>query len=189
MAILKFTKKEFWYLFLMCALPVHIWNFILLFRDAEWVVDQFGMDNLIGYSAYSMVFALGESFIFFLAVILGSLLLPRRWDKETTLATLSSLGIIILLWAIINQTYFIFVESSPAWFEWIRIRIFYNQDWVFIILGILIIASVIVPIIYIERVQKLKFFLLAAIDRLVLLVGLYLFFDVIGLITILFRIT
>ena len=187
MPIRKFSKFEYWNLFLMCALPIHIWNFVLLIRDSDWVVDQFGADVFTGYAAYSMVFAFGESLLYFLSIILIGTLLPKRWDKQITLTTLSILGVIILLWAIINQLYFLLLNSSPAWFEWIRIRVYYNQDWVFILLVLIIFASIGLPIVIVERNQKLKTILLSAIDRLSMLSILYLLLDLIGAVISIYR--
>lgn len=187
LAIKKYTRKEFLYLFLIAALPIHIWNFIMLFRDMNWMLEEYQFDVVLGYVAYSIAVAFVESLIFFPVALILSLFLPTRWQKETSLAVLATLTTVLSLWAISNQVYFLILESPPAWFTWIRLRVYYHQGLGFSILMCVILISIILPIFLIKKNPKFKKNILLAIDRLVLLTGIYFIVDIISIGYLVFR--
>ena len=56
----RYTRQGLWTLFLMCALPLHIWTLILAFRDLPWLTDRTNAWDAFGVMSYGLIFALVE---------------------------------------------------------------------------------------------------------------------------------
>ena len=65
----RYTRQGLWTLFLMCALPLHIWTLILAFRDLPWLTDRTNAWDAFGVMAYGLIFALAESILLFLVFL------------------------------------------------------------------------------------------------------------------------
>lgn len=183
----RFTKKDLQNLFLVIAFPIHAWSIIQVLRDVGLVYDQQGGGILTGYIAYSMVFAFFETAVFFILFFLLGHLLPKRWAGEKTLAILSQWGIVLSLWGVANQVYFILLESPPEFLSWVLLRVAHRQQLGFTILLVTVVLSVVLPLILTTRYEKIKNGTIAIIERISLLSILYLVFDFISFIIIVFR--
>ena len=71
----KLTKSELLYAFAFCALPVHLWTIYNMLRDVPAWILYMDVWDLIGTISYTLAFALLETFILFLLLVLFSLLL------------------------------------------------------------------------------------------------------------------
>lgn len=189
MAIYKsrLNVKEVISLFGVIVFPIHAWSIFLVLKDFEWVYDQQGTGILIGYAAYSLLFAFVESFIFLVFLFLLSHLLPKQWSGRKSLTILSQGALAITFWAIANQVFFLLLESPPEFLSWILLRVPFRQTLGFTILIILILTSIILPLILVERSKKYENGVIAIIQRISLLSSLYLVLDFISLIIIIFR--
>lgn len=183
----RLNKKEVIDLFLVIVFPIHAWSIFLILRDVDWVIAEQSVGILIGYTAYSLVFAFIESLLFFLLLFLLSHLLPLQWAGQKTLSILSLWILIISLWAIANQVFFLFLESPPKFFSWILLRVPFHQKLGFTLLVFLVIISIILPLFLVVRSNKFKNGVIAIISRISLLSSLYLALDFISLIIIIFR--
>src|SRR5512146_946653 len=97
----------------MCALPLHAWTMILAFRDLSWLTDRTNAWDAVGVLCYGLVFAFIESvLVFVLAVGLGYLL-PARWDVKQRVAVMSVLSLLVSLWAIVSQLFFLTGTRVP----------------------------------------------------------------------------
>jgi len=182
-----YTGQKLWHLFLMCAFPLHLWTIILAFRDISWNAERSNMWDAIGTVSYGVIFALAESLIIFLIVVLLGFLISKCWDAEKRITLLSVLVLVDALWSILSQYYFLARLSIPTGMIHFLstsnhpIRIIYA----FIVPPV--ILSALLPTYLILKSERALQFFLAVIDRLTLLMSFYLFFDFIGLVIVLIR--
>ncbi|GAB4398487.1 MAG: hypothetical protein OHK003_20810 [Anaerolineales bacterium] len=189
MAIFKkyYSKQGLWTLFLMCALPLHLWTFFLAFRDFDWISERTNSWDAVGVIAYGLIFALTESVIVFITAGILGFLISAKWDEKRRIALMSVLVTILSLWSIFNQTYFLRQMPPPDWF--ISIAIQTGRPLVFLYLLALtaIIISVIVPTYLTLNSDKTIQAIREGTERLSLLMAMYLVFDFGALIIILVR--
>ncbi|HET6847017.1 MAG TPA: hypothetical protein VFH29_09295, partial [Anaerolineales bacterium] len=103
----RYTRGGLWSLFLMSALLQHAWTIILAFNDLGWLTDRTNAWDAIGVLCYGLLFALIESAVLFLVFAILGFLLPRRWEPERRIAALGCLVLVLSLWAIISQWFFL----------------------------------------------------------------------------------
>lgn len=182
-----YSKQGLWSLFLMCAFPLHAWTLILAFRDLSWLTDRTNAWDAVGVTAYGLLFAFTESVAIFLIAALMGFLVTRYWDSNRRISLLSVLVLILSLWAMVSQLYFLAGVSVPDglidFFAHIShpVRILY---------GIALAAvtpTVLVPALLILRSDKALQFTKGLIERLSLLTMFYLLFDVEGLVIVIIR--
>jgi hypothetical protein len=110
-----YTWPGLWTLFLICALPIHLWALILAVKDFSWVAERTNTWDAMGVLSYAMVFAFVESLVVTLAAALLGFLISRRfWDQDRRIALLGTLVVITALWAIAGQLYFLYEISIPS---------------------------------------------------------------------------
>ena len=189
LAIFKryYTKSDIFNLFMIVAFPIHLWSIYLILSDIEWVAERTVFADAIGYASYSLVFALLESLILLIPLVLLGFLLPKAWNGRQRIAMLGTLFVVVSVWAIIAQVYNI-VDKEPYTIWW---RIIYHTQrfeiYTFFAMLLILLASAGVPAYFITRSEKWVNAAQAVIERLVLLSALYLVFDLIGLVIVIFR--
>ena len=178
----KLTKSESLKLLLVCALPVHFWAILMVFKEAETMLYKRDLIYGLGFSGYLLGLAILESLLFFAFIYLLILLFPKRWQGKTIYLTAIGIALVIAFWALANRLYFFFLEPSPAWFEWIRIRVYYRQALIHPLIWILVILSAGMPVLLIPRLRRVQNFVDTLAEKLIVLAPLYLFFDILGLV-------
>ncbi len=179
--------RQLFTLFLLCAVPIHLWSILMLLNDYAWVVEQHSLDTYIGYVDYALLAALIESLVVAgLFYILG-LLVSRKWMYDKRLAVLVAALIAVSVWAIIGQVFFLLRESPPGWLAWILLRLPFHRTEALLFLWVLVIASIALPVFFILRGSKLEPTLLALLDRLTVLAGFYLVLDGFALLLVVYR--
>ena len=182
-----YSKQGLWSLFLMCAFPLHAWTLILAFRDLSWLTDRTNAWDAVGVTAYGLLFAFTESVAIFLIAALMGFLVTRYWDSNRRISLLSVLVLILSLWAMVSQLYFLAGVSVPD----ALINFFAHISHpVRILYGIALAAvtpTVLVPALLILRSDKALQFTKGLIERLSLLTMFYLLFDVAGLVIVIIR--
>jgi hypothetical protein len=183
----RYTPSGLWSLFLMCALPLHAWTLLLAFRDIAWLTERTNSWDAIGVLCYGLLFALAESLAFFVVFVLLGLLLPRRWEPERRIALLGVYALVLALWAIVAQLFFLanmrlsgriieFLVASP------------HPLWVIYgVLLVLVLITFLVPLWAIGRPGGRLKFVGALIEKLALLGMFYLLFDVAALVIVVIR--
>ncbi|MBN2044103.1 MAG: hypothetical protein JW757_03705 [Anaerolineales bacterium] len=184
----KLTNAETLKLLLVCALPVHFWAIISLIYDLSWYLRKRNLLYFLGVSGYSLGFAILESLVFFGFIYLLTFLFPKTWKKSSHMAVASTLALVIAFWAIVNQAYLLLTEISPAWFEWIMLRVYYRQHQLYPIFWILLLASAIFPIVLLPRWERGQNAAIALTEKLTVLVPIYLLFDLIGIGAAIYRV-
>ena len=159
----------------------------MTFRDVEWVAERTNFGDAIGFIGYDLLFALAESVLAWAFILLLSFLLPKQWERQIRLASLGSLIFIISGWAILGQLYFLTGHQAPEWF--LRFAISTGHPlWVLYGTALTTIpASIAVPIFLLVRFPQVREKVMAIFDRIVVLSGIYLFLDFIGIVIVITR--
>jgi hypothetical protein len=141
----------------------------------------------VGVLSYGLLFAFVESVLLFLVAAVLGLIIPRRWEPDRRIAVLSALVLILTLWAMVEQLFFLMnVQVHDAIIDLLvrsghPLRIMYPA-----ILGI-VGASFLLPVWAIWRTSRGARVMGALIDRLGLLAILYLVFDAAALVIVIIR--
>lgn len=183
----RYSRPGLWSLFLMCALPLHVWTLILAFRDVSWVAARTNAWDAVGIISYGLVFAFIESLTVFLAVALLGVLVSTRWPEDRRIALLGVLAIAAGAWAIAAQAYFVWSLHLPAAFLEFLARSAHPLRILFALGFGLVIPTVFLPAWAVLRSDRFLGSVQAAIERLAVLIGFYLFLDILGLLVIIIR--
>ena len=183
----RYSKQGLWSLFLMCAFPLHFWTLILVFRDIQWMTERTNVWDALGVASYAMVFAFLESLLLFLILMLLGFLVPTQWTREMRIALLAVLFLILSVWAMLSQLYFLAAVQTPGWFIFLMARTGHPVRILYALALILVTPTLALPAWFALRSEKFLKSVNSLIERLSLLSGLYLFFDVAGLIIVIIR--
>jgi hypothetical protein len=182
-----YSIQDLWALFLMCAFPLHLWTLLLAFRDISWVAERTNFGDAIGVMSYGVIFAFLESLLVFLIAFLLGLLVPLGWGRDKRLAIISTLALVLALWAIITQLYGMQVWSIPDALPGLLAYSSHPLRYIYIIALIIVAPTVILPILTIYRSEKTLAKILDMIGRISLLTMFYLLLDLIALIIVVVR--
>ena len=171
----------------MCAFPLHFWTLILVFRDIQWMTERTNFWDALGVASYAMVFAFLESLLLFLILTLLGFLVPTQWTRETRIALLTVLFLILSVWAMLSQLYFLAAVQTPGWLIFLMARTGHPVRILYALALILVTPTLALPAWLALRSEKFLKSVNSLIERLSLLSGLYLFFDVVGLIIVIIR--
>ncbi|HVN15825.1 MAG TPA: hypothetical protein VMT73_08805 [Anaerolineales bacterium] len=183
----RYSKQGLWSLFLICAFPLHLWTLLLAFRDLSWLTDRTNAWDAIGVASYGMVFAFIESLIIFLFFALLGFLIAKQWEQNQRISLLSALVLILSLWAIIGQLYFLLGISFPD--SWVALfaQSSHPLRVLYIVAALIVALTLLIPAWFILRSDKALHFMQGLSERLSLLTMVYLFFDVVGLVIVIIR--
>lgn len=184
---MRLSKKELFHLFLVGAFPIHLWSILRVFTDFRSVIEQKSLWYAFGYLSYSLVIALFESVLFFIVILLISMLLPKRWKSQKVIAVLSLLAVMIGLGGMAYQGFYILLENPPQIFSWMVEHMVANKKITFGVLSLMGVTSLLLPIYWIDKSDKIQGVILEVSDRLTLLSLIYLTMDLAGIIIVLIR--
>lgn len=160
---------------------------MLSFRDLSWVTERTNAWDAIGVMSYGVVIAFMESVAVFLVIALLGFLISKCWDEDRRIALLSVLGIILALWAIADQLFFLLDLSVPAGvIGYVAgtahpLRVLYAAALVFVT------PTVVLPALLVLRSGRFVRWIGEMIKSVSLLTAFYLVFDIIGLVIVLIR--
>jgi hypothetical protein len=134
-----------------------------------------------------MVFAFIESVVLFMIAALLGFLISNKWETERRIALLSSLVLIVSLWAIFNQSYFVWQIPIPA--PLIQLMLYTKRPvlTLYAILFVLVFISIALPVYFILHTKRGVKFAQDVFERLSLLSALYLVLAFAGLIIVIIR--
>jgi hypothetical protein len=184
----KFTRAETLNLLLVCAFPVHFWAIIVLLYDLPWYLEKRNFLYFLGVSGYGLGFAILESFIFFAFIYLLSFLFPKNWKNNTPITVASLLALVIGFWAILNQATLLAAHIGPAWFDWVILRAYYRQHQLYPVLWIFLLVSAGIPVLLLPRWEKGEKLVIVFTEKLMILVPIYIFFDLVGIGAAIYRV-
>lgn len=171
----------------MTALPLHIWTIVLAFRDFDWITARTNSWDAVGVVAYGLLAALFESLIIFSMMTLLGFLVSSKWEEKRRITLMSAMIIILSLWSIFNQSYFLNAWELPAWLISLSLQIGRPLVMVYALAILITTISFIIPAYLILRSNKTMEILQEGIERLSLLMTLYLVFDSAALILVVIR--
>ena len=183
----RYSKQKLWSLFLTCAFPFHLWTLIQVFRDVSWVTERTNAWDAVGVAAYGMLFALVESLLAFLVVVLLGLVTPRYWDDDRRIAFLSLLFLIAAVWGMISQLLFIWNIQLPSQTMEFLVRSGHPLRWLYGGSLAIVLATVLLPVYLFFGSSKFSLLVQDFTDRLSVLTIFYLLFDLAGLTIVIVR--
>ncbi|HAY84899.1 MAG TPA: hypothetical protein DCY42_08260 [Chloroflexi bacterium] len=183
----KFNRGDWFRLFLVCAFPLHLWTILMVFRDVNWVAERTTSWDALGFGGYALFYTLIESLLLFGFVALLGFLIPKTWNKVLRFDVLSLVAFVLAGWAILEQLILIVfwgkLRNLAASIPFLSAKPWPAQ----FLFAALVAISVAVPLLLLLRSEKVQGWVNAVLERLTLLSTLYLFFDVVGIIIIIFR--
>lgn len=182
-----YSRQGLWSLFLMCALPLHIWTIILAFRDFSWVMDRTNSWDAIGVMSYGLVFTFVESIAVFIAATALGVLISNKWQEKRRIALSSILIIVLSLWAMANHLYFLLETSLLPQMIGFFVGFDHPLRVLYVVILILVTPTFLVPVYFLLKSEKFFQFIQESIERLSLLMTLYLFLDLAALAVVLIR--
>jgi len=174
----RYTRQGLWSLFLMCALPLHAWTMILAFRDLSWLTERTNAWDAVGVLCYGLLFALVESVLLFVVAGLLGFLLPKGWEPERRIGVMSVLVLVLSLWAIVEQLYFLMNVRLPGWLVWMIVWTRHPLWVLYSVIPAVVTLSFALPVWRLMRGLGGLRRMGTAIERLGLLATFYLVFDV-----------
>jgi len=183
----RYSKQGLWSLFLICAFPFHLWTLILVFRDVSWVTERTNAWDAVGVASYAMLFALIESILAFLVMTAVGFVAPKQWDIDTRIAFSSLLFLITAIWGMISQLLFLWNVNLPVPMLQFLARTEHPLRWLYVGTLAIVIPTVLLPVYFFLRSNKVLLFMKDLMERLSTLTMLYLFFDLVGLIVVVIR--
>ena len=189
MAIFKryYSRQGLWSLFLTTALPLHLWTLFLGLRDFDWVTARTNSWDAVGVVSYGLLFALFESVMIFFAVALVGLFVSAKWEEKRRIALLSLLVIIWSIWSMFNQAYFLNEWGTPDWLTNLVIATGRPLVALYALAFGLSLVTVSLPVFMTLRSEKFLNGIQEGIERLSLLMLLYLVFDAAAIVNIIIR--
>ena len=183
----RYSRQGLWSLFLMCALPLHAWALLLAFRDLSWLTERTNAWDAVGVLCYGLLFALIESVLLFLVMAALGLIIPRHWDPERRTALLGALVLVLCLWAMLGQLFFLTNAHMPERVVRFLVRSGHPLRIMYPVIVGLVGGSFLLPAWAVLRSAKGLRFVGGLIERLALLATLYLVFDVAALVIVVIR--
>jgi hypothetical protein len=182
-----YTRQGLWSLFLMCVFPLHAWALILAFRDVSWVTERTNSWDAVGVVSYGMMFTLIETVLLFgIFVLLGYLVRPP-WNPEQRVTLLSLLVLLLSLWAILEQLFFLVGVTIPGWFVRLALIGGHPLRNLYALAIVLVAVTIAVPVWLLLRTRRMYAGMRAVMDRLSILSVFYLLLDVVGVVIVIVR--
>jgi len=189
----KISLKDLLQLLLIISFPIHVWSIIQIFNNFEWIANRTHFSDALGYCAYALMFSLLDSIITSLPASLIYMPLIYSQGKNKARTILMSAYFISTSWFIyykINMT-----KSQDREFVWNFIREFggtYNlrlryELGLFFLFALFIILTIILPVILIIKFEKAEKIVQNLFERIELLAYVFIFFDLIGVVTVIIR--
>lgn len=185
----KFKSKDFLILFLIAALPLHAWTIYLEIRDFTWIAERSNnVWDAVGSSAYGLVFAFIESIFIFGVLLIMIFIAPNKWSKEKRITLIATLYLIVSIWAVSGQVYFVRGAVNPENLILFLAESGHPLRWIYGVLAPIVFASIAVPVYLIfNHFDRMQNGAMEFINRLALLSGLYIFLDLVSLVIVFVR--
>jgi hypothetical protein len=183
----QFQRSDILKLFLTAAFPLHVWTIIMTLRDVGWVVEDRSVSGAVGFSAYVLLYTLFESLLLWGFLLLLGLLISRKWGKDQRLTALGLVAMVLAGWSILEQIILVlYLDKVVNLLS--RFAFLGTSPWIgMAALGLLVTVSFALPLLLVLRSPEFSRKVYAVFDRLNLLSGMYLFFDVIAIIIVIVR--
>ena len=143
--------------------------------------------DAIGVASYGLVFTFIESVIFFVTIALLGLVISTKWNEDRRVALLSILVLVMALWAMDGQAYFVWGSYVPEQALWYIATLKHPFRFLYGTVLAVVFITIAIPVWLLLRSDHFFHVVQGLIERLSLLTMFYLFFDLVGLIIIIIR--
>ena len=152
-----------------CVALIHVWAVLNFLREVPALLLRMTYSELLAAGAYTLVFALLESVLLFLALVLLAVLLPASWLREGFAVRGVLVLCVLLAWLFLSPR----LQNQPPWAS-------------VLLLAVLLVA---LGLSYklLRNQQGLAHTIRDLLERLSLLSGLYLALDLLSLLLVLAR--
>ena len=181
--ISKETKSAIRGIFSSAAFCTYSWALIIFFWDIPSLLLRYNTTDILGYAAYQFMFALFESALVTIFVMLLGFVLPAKFIRST----FQTSGTALVLAFAINAIFFKKLSNIANWITAaFSLR---SLTAIQVTLGLWAFSIVVLPIILIavSKREKVREIIGRFIENLSILVGLYIFLSVIGTLAVIIR--
>ena len=182
----KFSKKYIWQLFLTVAFPIHFWALIMWFQEFDAITAELDSWAAFGEGGYFLIFALFESSIIFLMLILLLRLLPKKWPQDKVFIHTATLYLMISSWFMLEQIRFLEIMPEDNWLV-ARLQMASLHTNTGKVLVVIILASIGLSLILLNKSEKMQNAVSSLLERLTILSCIYLSLDAVEFIIIAIR--
>jgi len=173
------TRNEIILLFLACVIPIHIWSIINILREIPRYLQYLTIGEIIIIFAYTQAFALFESLIVTVLLILFCLVLPARFFRDWFLSQGILIVYITTIWAILYHFQVRIVQGlSPSLVTYMALIWLWAMMYFGVLFGSLIL---------IRKKEDFEQKIISFIDRLSVLSAVYIIIDVVSIFIVLMR--
>jgi len=187
---MKTHQKDLLKLFLIIAFPIHIWSIYQVLSNFEWVAERTTVWDAVGFTAYSLTFALFESILFLVLLSPIYLRLRKNNKADIVLAVIGSVFMIVAIWEMIyqinsNNSNF-FVTTIDQIVSKYKLRYRYKAGLIMSV-AVFITTSIGLPPFLIVKYDKLKSIIIELYERIELLSYFYLALDLLSIVIVIIR--
>jgi hypothetical protein len=163
--------------FLAVLFPVHFWAWVVFLRELPSYMLRMKVWDILGVLSYILVVALLDSLLIMAAILVLTLILPRRWlhDRFPMTAALLGYGFVLAVMPLHVK------DPTPDWLTWIHLPWFFWL-WIPLLLIVLVFLSF-----QILRSRRLEALFSTFIEKIGLVSSVYLSLSLCGLIILVFR--
>jgi hypothetical protein len=166
------SRSDVLFLFLIGAFPIHIWAIVNLLHNIPALVLRLSAAELMGVIAYTLVFALFESVLLLIVLIIVSLLLPTAYFKDKIVVRGFILVFLTSLWVIpVLLEWFVLTDHQQGYLLW---TVFY--------FSILILLHL-----WLQKHADLETKISTFAERLAILSSIYVCLDALGVVIVVIR--
>ena len=182
-----FSRENTLTLFLVTAFPINFWAIIDWFRNIGSIAEENGLWYAIGVGAYMLSFALMESVVIFLAILFLSMLVPKKWGQEKSLAQVSALYLALAIGLLLEQSRAL-VEFPREGFIWRSVNLINNiLTSSPALAGLIAAALAVASILAIHRSDRVRRAVILSIEKIALLSAIYLVLDLAAIVVVIIR--
>ena len=164
-------------MFASCVVPVYSWSILAFLEQMPGWLFYLNAWDVIGIFAYTQAFALLESAMVLFALVLLGAILPARFLRDRFVAQGSMLILLTSGWAIAAQ--YITIIPFTKYAPWHSKR--------FLLGAVLYLASIGVSYVLIRRYRRLEESINSFIERLTVLLYVYVPITFLSIITVILR--
>lgn len=173
------SKKEVLLLFSACVIPIHIWSIINILREIPTYLLSMTTGEIIGMIAYAQVFALFESIVVTLFLIILNIVLPSRIFNEKFVSQGSLIVFFTSIWMLFFHYQVRIIKGlSPSLFVYLALI----WLWVMTYIGLLCAS-----LILIRKNAQFEQRIIDLVERLTVLSATYVLIDIVSIFIVIGR--
>lgn len=168
------SKHDLFYTFTTCVFAVYMWSIlIILYRVRAWILSMRAWD-LIGAFSYTLAFALFESVIIFMFLMVMTMLLPAHLFREKFVSLSAVIIFLTSAWALFAH---LFLDDALS---------LWGANAYIFLLSLYVVTLVIIYFLVLRHERINKFFMYIT-DRISVLSIMYISLGILGSLIIIIR--